>query len=84
MLESAGYDLLTEDGTKTGRVFITVLNAVNRARNNQGLAASLNGFLLDLHFSLEDDDDMFLQNVGLSAKFTALQPRIPCSSYAPP
>jgi hypothetical protein len=48
VLESAGYELLKEDKTKTGRVFITVLNTVNRARTRLGMALSLDDFLL--HF----------------------------------
>jgi hypothetical protein len=57
MLGSAVYELLKEDKTKTGRVFITVLNIVNQTRNQQGQAASSDGFLLGFLFDPEDGGD---------------------------
>jgi hypothetical protein len=42
------------------------------------------GFLLGLLFDPEEGDDIFLRNVSLSLKYTALRPRRPYSSQLPP
>jgi hypothetical protein len=38
------------------------------------------GFLLVILFDLEDGDDMFFRNVGLSPNYTVFQSRNPCFS----
>jgi hypothetical protein len=35
------------------------------------------GFLFDPLFYAENEDDIFLRNLGLSPKYTVLQPRVP-------
>lgn len=66
------------------RVFVTVLNIVNRTRNHLGQTARSDGFLLREHYSHEEGYETSFLNTERSLKVTALQRRIPWSSWSVP
>jgi hypothetical protein len=60
------------------------LNIQGRKMSQENLPPLSAGFLLFIVFDPEDWSDMFFRNIGLSQKYTALQPTRQYSSYLSP